>query len=272
MYAKPLEVWDALDLTKNRSEEFPNTDGGTTLNLENNYLIQDAFDVSGSKQDVEVLISGTVQSTSDYDVDLRDGKVTWNGSDGSDLKIRYKTAPVPNSTCVEELESASQTIDRKTNTTFDGTETVTEIYDWEKGAEELVLFNRPVQSLVSVDVNEARPGESDDFTNLTKGRENDVWLADNLSIRFTSPWDITSGKSKIKVEYEYGYSNVPNDIQKAARMLAQKSLLQNNVVGETVDGRDDFNPGQAPNFISDIDDLLNGWTQMRMGEQPPLKV
>jgi len=276
MYAQPLEVLDQIDHTENRSESFSSVSQGSEKELEETYLIENAFTVSGNDQDVVIKEGGeggTTASTSDYEVDLRDGSFTWNGTDGVDLYIRYKTGPVPNEVVKNEIESATDAIDDYTNTTFNGTETVTETYNIdERGQRELVLYNRPVQSISQVRVNEARVGDSDDFRELDSGRSNDYYQQDELSVAFVGENIPPQGRAVLEIEYTYGYSDIPNEINKVCRMMAAQSLFQNNIAGEGVDGRDDYDPRLGGDFINDKEDILDSWRIQRMGEPVPVNL
>lgn len=274
MYAQPLEVWDEVGQTKNNAESFGNVKTGKELDLKEKFLIQNSFTVSGSDQDIVVQnSSNNIVSDSDYDVGLRDGKVTWNGTDNEDIKIRYKAAPIPNEVCVNKIESATEQIDRETNTTFNGLETVTETYDiTSKNMKELVLFNRPVRSVDSVRVNEAKTGSTDDFNNLDIGRDKDVFRRNDLCIEFTSPSVIYPGSANLEVTYSYGYNDIPREINRAARKLAAKKLMEDTVLGEIMDGRDDYGTQLPDGFNNDLDKLISEWTIQRMGEQVPVDI
>lgn len=271
MYAEPLEVWDMLDQTNNNSESFNNVSSGEELSLDEKFLIQEAFEHDSSKQDILIKTESGVASTSDYEVDLRDGNVTWNGSMG-DLKIRYKTAPLPNSVCVSEIKSASQDIEDITGTTFDGLKQVTEIYSLQKRDQELILFNRPVREIVEVRHNKNAPGDEDDYEVLESGRPNDYYLSDRLSVKFLHSGNARPGADNLEITYKYGYENIPEQVNRMVRAEAAISLVDNHAMGEALDGTDDFNARLPRGFINRKDELLSRWTITRMGEQVPTKV
>lgn len=272
MYAEPLEVWDQLGHTENRSENFSGVSTGDELELDETYLIQDAFTVSGSEQDVYIEEDGSVASTSDYEVDLRDGTVSWNGADNVDIFIRYKTAPVPNEVVIRALETATQEIDDRTNTTYNGLEEVTHTYDIHSTSKkEYVLFNRPVRELKSARFNEANAGEADDFTTLDVGRDGDIYRRDDLSIVLTKEAPLEKGLAKLEVTYDYGYADIPDAINKLCRIMAAQEIFQNTIIGEGVDGRDDYDPRIPTDFINDKEELLDRWTIQRMGEPVPVE-
>ncbi|MFB6147609.1 MAG: hypothetical protein ABEJ66_01880, partial [Candidatus Nanohaloarchaea archaeon] len=193
-YCTPLGVWEAIASAEDKSENFTGISDGETIELAEKNLIEGAFPASdnsfSSDQDVIVLDSnGNIQSTSDYTVDLRDGEIEWNGGSTIDPTVRYKVPPVsvPNRSVVDKIKEATDEIDNKTETTFDGTETVTETLDSE-GSSTLFyhLSNRPVDSINSLKVNRADIGDADDFETLTEGRADDFVQEDGIGFRFTT--------------------------------------------------------------------------------------
>jgi hypothetical protein len=266
MFAQPLEVWDRLDLSDNNQESFSDVSSGERIELAEPYLIQNAF--PRQSRDVLVFDGQSLIPTSDYEVILRDGAIEWNGSNGIDLRIRYKTAPVPNSVCVNAIEAAQEQIEQTTGTTFDGTETVTEQYDYTRRDTTISLFNRPVDSINSVKVFKEDEGNDSDTKTLTQGRAEDYYLK-NSSLHITTPRDIPAGRAVVEIEYEYGHEDTPSEVEKVTRMIASKELMQNNTVGEIVDGREDYSPRPTPSFNSDIDEILNSYQIVRVGEQVP---
>lgn len=264
-YCTALEVWDDLDLLQEASETFTSTASGDTVDLEHKYLVENAFTTAenselSADQDVIVLDSNdNVQATSDYTVDLRDGKVTWNGTGTIDMTVRYKHAPAPNSRVQDKIADAEDRIDDITNTTFDGVESVSgEVYDGEGfNTTFYPLRGRPVDTVTSVEVNEAAPGDTDDWKTRTQGRDKDFTF-DDVGIDFNTSSDAADNyKRAIKVDYDYGYSTVPAEVNKAARLIVIESLFEENVTGEGVDGRDDFNPQLGGDFKNNLEDILN---------------
>jgi len=272
MYAEPLEVLDRIGQVNPRKEVERNISQGSTVELENKYLIQNAFTVNSNKQDIVITVDdGSTASTSDYEVDLRDGSVTWNGTDGEDLTIRYKTAPIPNSEVVSEIEAATERIDDFTNTTFNSLETVTETYDAEHVDNlELILFNRPVRSIDSVRINEAKTGSSDDFNDLDIGRDKDVFRRDDLSIEFTTSSVLYRGSAVVEVTYSYGYQDIPSQIADLTKKMAIQSLAENTVMSEILEGRDDYGTQIPDSFNREKEKVLSSWRIQRMGEPVPV--
>ena len=189
MYCTPLEVHDQADTLVNARESTtdqtyssPEVDGGT-ITLDNNYLIENAFTSSeysdqNDDQDIRLFIDSSLVDPGEYNVNLRDGVIEETGTaitDGSDYEIRYKHSDIPNEVVVSAIENATEHIDNKTNTTFDGTVTRTdEIYDGEGGRTREYQFEaQPVQSVADVSVNQASLGNPDDWKAVTEGRAND---------------------------------------------------------------------------------------------------
>jgi len=269
MYAEPLTILDSLGKAENHSESFTSVSSGDTLELAENYLIGRAFDENNGKRDIFVEENGSLAAQSDYEVDLRDGTVTWNGATGVDLDIRYKIGPVPNEVVVSEIESAQEQVDEMTNTTFDGYEQVTHTYDHEEHRDSFVLFNRPVHELVEARHNKAKLGDADNFKQLDLGRDGDIFLRDDTSVQLTPTAGIPDGVANLEITYKYGYDNVPAPINKLVRAMTERSLLNNTVLGEVMDGRDDYGVQLPGTFINEKQEIIDNWSLNRFGEPVP---
>ncbi|MDY6788796.1 MAG: hypothetical protein SVV03_02425 [Candidatus Nanohaloarchaea archaeon] len=269
-YCTPLEVWEALGAAQDKSEDFTGISDGEDIDLAEKNLIGKAFPAAdnsfSSDQDVIVLDSnGNIQSTSDYSVDLRDGVITWNGGTTIDPTVRYKVPPVkiPNRRVVDFIRQASSRIDNRTETTFDGLETgYTEVLDGKgTGTAFYPLEKRPVDNIQSLKVNRADLGDADDFETLTEGRAADFIQEDNIGFRFTSS-SVAAEKEpeNIEVTYDYGFTNIPDEIKELCIGLVIKKFFQNNVIEEGIEGRDDFNPNIKGGFLNDLEDIFDRYS------------
>lgn len=269
-YCTPIEVWEALGAAQDKSEDFTSVADGDTISLAEKNLIGNAFPASdnsfSSDQDIIVEDSnGNIQSTSDYSVDLRDGEVDWNGGTTIDATVRYKipAVTIPNRRVVDFIKQASDRIDDRTETTFNGLNAgYTETLD---GGGERQLFypleKRPVDNIQSLKVNRAAIGEADDYDSLTEGRPDDFIQEDNIGFRFTTTSvSADEGVDKIEVTYDYGYSNIPEEINELCIGLVIKKFFQNNVIEEGIEGRDDFNPSIKGDFLNDLEDIFDRYS------------
>lgn len=268
-YCDPIEVWEDLGAAQDKSETFTSTADGDTVSLTDKNLIGNAFPAADNSfsSDQDVIVedgSGNIQSTSDYSVDLRDGEVTWSGTTAIDMTVRYKipSDPVPNRRVIEFIKSASGEIDDRTETTFNGLATTTDKLDG-RGVDELfyALPRRPVDSISTLKVNRADIGDSDDYDTLTEGRDQDFIQSENIGFRFTdTEVSAEKGIEKIEVTYDYGFSNIPDEINELCRMLVIQKLFQNNVISEGIEGRDDYNPNIRGDFLNDKEDIFSRYS------------
>lgn len=270
-YCNELEVWDELDLTEETTESFSSVSSGDQLELSGKFLIASAMTSSeyeelSSDQDVIVYEgnddTASVASTSDYTVDKRDGEVIYNGS-SSNVTVKYKTAPKPNSWTDRKIKEMSGKIDRKTNTTFNGQSTVTdEVYDGTGRGNEFYPFkHRPVRSISKVEVNEADPGDSDDWKTRTQGRPDDFILRSELGIEFVDSQAAPSDHvANLRVTYDYGYSDIPDEIRRLCALLVVQEAVKAKVSGAVSEGLDDFDPRTTEEFKSEIQELFSRWT------------
>lgn len=274
-YCTHLDVADMLGMTKEASQDFSSINNGDDLDLSEKYLIPNAFTTEqnselSSDQDVIVLdSSGNVVATSDYDVDLRDGVVTYTGSSGPiDLTVRYKHMSMPPETLTKEIEEQQAIIDDKLSTTFNGTETQSnEIYDGlGVGQHEYTLDKRPVTSIDTVEVNEAKLGDNDDWKTRTQGRSDDYIKRNTYGILFTSD-DVAPAQrpASLRVSYDYGYTDVPDDIRKLCKLRTAHALLKNQVAEVNIEGKDNFDPETINTLKSEIDEIQSYWDRPTYG-------
>lgn len=268
MYADALTVLDSVDQVKNRREEFKSKASEEIIELSNEYLIQNAFD------DADVMISydgGQAVQGEDFTVEsLRDGLIEWQRAE-SDLTIRYKTGPIPNEVVKKEIEAATERIDQRTNTTFGGYETVTHTYDVSMEETRIMLFQRPVESIEEVRLNQAKTGDEDDFAVLEEGRDAHYYKHGD-EIVFTSRDGLREGRARVEVTYRYGFDYIPAEVSRLVRMETIQRLMQNSTMGEAIEGRDDFGAQMAGAFINLKNELKNSWTIQRMGEPVPAEL
>jgi len=275
MYCTALEIHDQADTLTNASasESAGNltVDGGT-IELENSYLIEKAFpqsqfsDQSGD-QDIRLFLDGNLIDPSEYTVNLRDGVIEETGTAITDAttvdNVRYKHSSIPNSVVVDAINAATEHIDNKTNTTFNGTVTRTdEIYDGEGGrSREYQLDGQPVQSISSVEVNKASLGNSDDWQSVTAGRANDYVEYQKVGLKFMNSSNAPRDEPRnLKLTYDYGFPDIPDPINLLCRRIVIRGLANDQTFAAVIDGVDDFNPETTTNFNKSISEVFDEWT------------
>jgi len=277
MYCTPLEIHDQADTLVNASASESNgnltVDAGT-LEIDTNgtgYLIQDAFPQSkysdqSDDQDIRLFLDGSLADPSDYTVNLRDAVIEETGSaitDASSYEVRFKQSPIPNSVVVDAINAATEHIDNKTNTTFNGTVTRTdEIYDGEGyHSREYQFDGQPVQSVASVSVNKANIGNPDDWQSVTEGRADDYVKYQSVGIKFMNSPNAPSDEPRnLKVTYDYGFPDIPDPINLLCRRIVIRGLANDQTFAAVIDGVDDFNPETTTNFNKSISEVLDEWT------------
>lgn len=275
MYCTPLEVHDQADTLTNASasESAGNltVDGGT-IELDNSYLIQDAFPQSqfsdqSEDQDIRLFLDGSLVDPSEYNVNLRDGIIEETGTAITEAttvdEVRYKHSTIPNSVVVDAINAATDHIDDKTNTTFNGTVTRTdEIYDGEGyHSREYQFEAQPVQSVASVSVNKASIGTPDDWQSVTEGRANDYVQYQNVGIKFMNSSNAPADEPRnLKVTYDYGFPDIPDPINLLCRRIVIRGLANDQTFAAVIDGVDDFNPETTTNFNKSISEVFDEWT------------
>lgn len=274
MYCTPLEIHDQADTLTNASasESKGNltVDGGT-IELENSYLVENAFPQSdfsdqSSDQDIRLFIDNSLVDPDEYNINLRDGVIEETGtaiSNGNEVtNLRYKHSNVPNEVVVTAIEAATEHIDDLTNTTFNGTVTRTdEIYDGEGERDRVYQFDgQPVDTVDSVSVNTASIGNPDNWKSMTEGRADDYVEYQGLGIQFMDSPDAPDDEPRnLKVTYDYGFSNIPKPINLLCRRIVIKGLANDQTFAAVIDGVDDFNPETTTNFNKSISEVVDEW-------------
>lgn len=244
-YTTPLKVFRSMERIQEAEETFTGVSNGSTVELTNNYLIQDTESLE---------LDGSTVAEGDYTVDLDENSITYTGTGSGELVVDYSFGPYNSNTVLDKIAGVEDYIDDFTNSTYDGVATVTdEYYDGAGRYENVYVFiRRPVQSVSDVAVNQATTSESNpNYVSLTEGLGEDYIEHQDLGIKFldfgTKP---NKNPRDLKVSYTYGYSNVPADLATAAAEMVVDDLVRGTVSGAMVDGRDNFDP-QTVNVQSD---------------------
>lgn len=266
-YTTPLTVFQSMERIEEHEQGFTNVSGGDTLQLDNKYIIKDAYPSEGKT--AIVTVGGNVQSSTDYTVDFEQNEIQYSGTATGDATVRFKTGPYNSNEVLRRIKAVESEIDRRTNTTFDGLGKRTdELYDGGEAYQNVYVFaSRPVRNVSKVAVNkpDASTGNPN-YVSLTEGLGEDYLTYKNLGIRFTDHGESPNPQPEdLQVTYDYGFKGVPGDIEKVATLMVVDDLVRGTVSGAMVDGRDNFDPQTVNVNVKKIDDLVEGYRidQMR---------
>jgi len=258
-YTSPLKVFQSMQRVERAEETFTSVSNGDTLELANNYIIKDAYP---SKNKTLILtVDGTVQSTSDYTVNLDTATIDYTGADSGDASVEYKYGPYSDTAVQQSIDAVTEHIDDYTNSTYDGTAQVTdELYDGAGGSTKVYPFRlRPVQSVDSVALNNPGGGAGNpNHESVSEGLGNDYVEYKKIGIRFLDDGELPSNDPEdVKVTYTYGYDNLPADIERAATEMVVDDLVRGTVSGAMVDGRDNFDPQTIDVNVKEYREVLD---------------
>jgi len=257
-YTTPKKVFLSMERFEWIEETFTSVSSGDTLELANPYPVQDT---------VTVVVDGNVQSDTDYTIDFELAEVTYNGTDTGDASVEYGSAPYSDTAVQQSISAVEEHIDDFTNSTYDGLETVTdELYDGNMNESVYVLAKRPVRSISKVALNTPDPDESNPtYKEIDEGLANEYIEYKTLGFRFTEGGvDIENEPEYIQVSYDYGYSDVPADLEKAATEMVVEDLVFGTVSGAMVDGRDNFDPQTVDVNRNSYQEVLERYRIYRM--------
>jgi len=253
-YLTPVELWksigeDAFTVVRG---EVATSDGSAVYSLAHKNV------VSGN----EAIYSAGTLITSGFTVDYDNGLVNFSAEPGVAITSDYLYTDVPNSAVLATLDRADEELEKLTGQNFDLT-TTSELIDVEQLQKIFFLQNVPVASLTSLSANTAgtvvdTPG----WMLRTEGLGNDYLLKDTVSgeVQFIDNFPL-EGPQRLKATYVYGYSSgsIPDIVKELDRLIASRSLVQNNNFRSVIKGRDDFesfNIEQINSRIQEITKLL----------------
>lgn len=255
-YAKPIDIYQELQLSnavfKKELNDGQSISDGDTVDLGNSKVIKDGIlaaedaEVS-SDRSIKLYVGGSLVDTSDYELDLDKGELDYNGSSSGTAEATYfyTEANIPSRIVERRLDAATTYIDNVTNTTFNGTTTVTdEVYSGTGDERQRYIFERrPVRTVDRVEVNDAHITEPDNWTQATSGGGNDYVYIDSLGVEFIDgslyPGERPYG---LRVKYEYGYDNLPSDIKDLTIFYVISNSQKLQIMAANVKGRDNFDP------------------------------
>ena len=264
-YTTALDVFQSMERTETAQETFTGVSGGDTITLSNQFIIKNAYPNKNKTLILEV--DGNVQDSADYDIDYETQDVTYNGVDSGEAVVEYKTGPYSDSAVQNAINGVESYIDEFTNTTFDGLATVTdEVYDGRGELQTVYVFNkRPVRSISNVEVNKPENNTNPNYVQLTQGLGEDYNKYKKLGVRFTDEGERPSNDVRdLRVGYEYGFEDVPSDLERAATEMVVDDLVRGTVSGAMVDGRDNFDPQTVDVNVASYKEVLDRYRIERM--------
>jgi len=271
-YTTPLKVLRSagVRVEENKTTQ-SNVSPGDTINLgAEPFVVKGAF----PEKDKSVILSvgGSVQDPADYSIDFELGEIDYNGAATGDATARYRTGPYPNSTVQNAIDSAVARFEQHTNTTFDGTETVTdEVYEPEDGTTVIPFRKRPVDAVSKVEVDEGEGEYRPVYESQVEGVDADYLRAGNLGIEFVDEDKLQGKRFEVRVTYDYGYDAVPADVEDAVTSMAVDDLARGTISGAIIDGRDNFDPQTADVQVQRYQAIMEKFRVYRMENMVELR-
>lgn len=247
-YTTAEQVFRSMQRIEQAEEDFSDVSSGDTIDLANYYPIKDT---------VTLVVDGNTQT--DYTVNYDEATIDYTGSDSGDATVDYSFGPYSDSAVQNSIEAVESHIDDYTNSTYGGLNTVTdEYYDGAGDSARIYPFvNRPVRSITSLELNEPDAGEANPaYKSKSEGLGEDYVKHQNIGVRFVGDYLPDPRPREVKVTYDYGYEDVPADLEKAATEMVVDDLVRGTVSGAMVDGRDNFDPQTVDVNVSSYQSVL----------------
>ena len=260
-YTTPLKVFQSMERIQEHEQEYSGVSSGDTLVVDSKHIIRDAY--PSKNKSIILTVDGNVQADSDYTIDFERNEVEYSGGDTGDATIQHKSGPYSSDTVEDKISAVEEEIDRTTNTTFEGLTRVTdERYDGGGSSQRIYVFDkRPVRTVPKVAVNRpAGPNSNPNYVRLTEGLGADYLKYKELGIRIRNSDKVPKkAPEKVQVTYEYGFEDLPADIQKAATDMVIDDLVRGTVSGAMVDGRDNFDPQTVDVNVRQYKEILQSY-------------
>lgn len=232
-YATTQSLWDSFGeaaYTKVRSETIGTGSGALqTFSFDRDKLI------SGS---TAIYSAGTAISSSLYTLNLDDGTVSLTAGTGVAYSADYNYGSLPDSHVQGLLDQADEELELVTGRMFN-VNTTSEYLDVEYKQETFWLSHYPVTSIISLSSNAAATlQDSPDWENLVEGLGNDFLQEQDSEGRQLTLIDAhpPQGKMRLKCNYVYGYSTIPDLVEELDILLAQRKMLNSGIYKAVVQG------------------------------------
>lgn len=252
-YTTVQALWDSFGegvYTKVRGESIGTGAGGEeTFSFDRDKLI------SGS---TVIYSAGTAISSSLYSLDLDDGSVTLTTGASTAYTADYNYGTMPDSHMQGILDKADEELETVTGRKFN-VNTTSEYIDIEEGQDSIWLKHYPVTSITSLSTNTAETlQDSPVWIELVEGLGNDYLQEQDEEKRLLTIIDAFPkyGKQRVKVDYVYGYSTIPDLVEELNILLAQKKMLNSGIYKSVVQG-DNFTEAELAELNNRITKLTN---------------
>jgi hypothetical protein len=194
-------------------------------------------------------------------IDLDDGELIYSSAPGisGSIVADYFYADIPDSEMVQFINEAEKDLENMTGRSFNVQTTSDEYQD--VGDEQKVFYtkNYPVINLTaSHNVNSVV--DSPSWTTSVEGLGNDYLMDTNdkligkLEYIDNCPYE---GLKKLKLNYTYGYSTIPDDVKELATLLTLRKMINSAVYKAIFKGRDAFSPARLDEIEVRIIQLTN---------------
>lgn len=132
-----------------------------------------------------------------------------------------------NNLIIRKINQATEIIERYTGRRFKATTYTDEEYD-ASGTDQLVLRQRPINSITSVSARDSATNDND-----WEAIDTEFYFTDSKAGIVEGVFNYSGGWNRYKVTYNAGYTTIPSDLAEAAVALAAY-LVENNVSGTAV--------------------------------------
>ena len=267
-YTTPFQVWSRIGKAERHRNTGVDLTTGKVVDLEE-YVIPEKLKVLDA--------SGVEISDSDYEIDTDFNQLEYTGSDRiENATINYITGPVRNDRSERGVEQATSHVDNHLNTTFGGLRRrVDEVYRTDGGNDtRLILQQQPVQEVEEVYLNTNADSDEpptweqlqEDRDYIQDGRtgikllEETEFFEDSVQNIFYNN-KISRSDKQVKITYQYGYEDLPADIQNLAEIMLMTDSALDTVFGAVIEGRDGFNPQSPTQYRNKAEKIKMEWTR-----------
>ena len=276
-YIEPIDVlkWlNAVTLVRGETLGIGNSNT-STYTLQNRYVIQNSVSIYyGDSYPNDI----TLLDSNNYSIDYDSGTITLNPTgqslvDGKTIFADYSYAPIPNSTIADLISKNQDELERLTGRRWETT-SITVYLDY-NGEDYIQLPYYPIQTITSIQYNENELGTSPSWKNLEgNGLDKDWYIKTTPAshdkdmslgkIWLTGKTEIPEGKARIKVDYTYGYSTIPDSVKRLLILMTIRDIMINPVLaGSLVGGYDALINIRTDAIDKQIEDTLRSLSQNR---------
>jgi len=263
-YITSQDIWKQLGkdaYTKVRTEIVGTGDDSTTVfDLDHDNVISSS----------ETIYTGGTAVTSGISIDYDDGKITFSSApaSGSEITADYDYADLEDSAVQDIINQAEDELENLTGRTFTTTTNSTEYLDVYTSQSTFYLKNYPVIAINYLSSNTASSvADSPAWSASTEGLGNDYLLyADEGKIKFIDNFPY-SGEKRLKVNYDYGYSSVPDIVKELTILLATRKMVNSTIYKSIIKGYDNFNPTRLEEIEKRINQLLSILRKQNVGPE-----